>query len=489
MGEAAETYRVAVGLAPRDANLCLRLGNMYEELGRLTDALQTFTRVIELAPGWFEGYAGVCRICIDGNSVEEGEAIALEVTRHINRPINLMKGMLIALKRHGRYPEARTYISNLTKYVPNDISTLLGAAKIELALRNVEAAGLVYDELLTTYPTNPSVMREQAKFHIITGRFGIAIELFRAALPRTTIPSQLTPMSPLGEEIKWDGAQDLRQKTVLLRSEGKAGFGDYLQDYRFAPLFKERDAYVICECPPPLKRLLASLPGIDEVVAPYDECSPVDYTCSSGYASMVMDWTWEWVANNSPYLSVAGEQQYIWLKRLGENGLKIGVCWRSSQQHSKDKYSFKSIPLSEFHPLAALPGVKIFGLQVGPGREELIPSTREWVVDNLGDEFVDFNDTAAAVMALDAVVTVDTAMAHLAGALGKTCFVALPYNPCLRWMSESEFFKHNRCLLYPSMRVFRQDRPGDWSSVMREMTQAVIALAHAKYLEPATSAP
>jgi hypothetical protein len=191
-----------------------------------------------------------------------------------------------------------------------------------------------------------------------------------------------------------------------------------------------------------------------------------------------MEWTWEWATKTSPYLFASSDRVSAWGERLGRSGLKIGVNWRSNDNNEKDAYCFRSMPLTEFRPLSALPGARIFSLQVGSGTEELTASAGSWVADSLGNETIDFSDAAAAVMALDAVVTVDTSMAHLAGALCKPCFVMLPYYPTFRWMSESDVFARNRFLWYPSVRVFRQKRPGEWSSVIEEVAQAVNALAH-----------
>jgi hypothetical protein len=213
-----------------------------------------------------------------------------------------------------------------------------------------------------------------------------------------------------------------RRKTILVK--GLGDFGDFIQLGRFLPLIKERGARVIYQCPPTLHRLFDTLPGADEVVAPYEECSPFDYQCLIERAFFGLEWTWDWIAQNTPYLFVASEQRSPWIERFRGKGAKIGINWRASVSIT-DRYYNKSMPLEEFRPLSSLPNVTVFSLQVGQGVEELTHSTRSWVAENLGGEFKDFNDTAAAVMALDAVVTVDTAMAHLAGTLGKPCFVVL----------------------------------------------------------------
>jgi tetratricopeptide (TPR) repeat protein len=438
--------------------------------------MQAFVRGIELAPDLLDGYAGLCRICIDGEGVDEGKAMASDATRSINRPIELLKGMAFALEGHGRYQEARSYWEQVLKRIPDDVLALLRAARVEQVLRDIEGAGYLYDKAMTLYPANLSAIWEYAHFLIHTGRFNRAVALLRDAISsQPAILSQFGLESPSGIGLEWNGTQNLSRKTILVKGWG--GFGDFIYYSHFTSLIKECGARVIFECPSPLQRLCATLPGVDEVVAPHDECSPFDYQCRLDFAAIVLEWTWEWVAKNSPYLFVDDGQQSRWRERLGRDGIKIGINWRSAADNARDKYCFRSMPLTDFRLLSSLPNVKIFSLQVGSGGEELAPSTRNWITDDLSGEFKDFEDTAAAVMALDAVVTVDTSVAHLAGALGKPCFVMLPYYPCTRWMSESEVFKRNICLWYPAMRLFRQDRPGEWSPIIKEVTQAVSALA------------
>lgn len=478
--DAAGACRAALELLPLDAQLYRGMGIINEWLGCSAEAVQAYTRAIEIEPDNLDGYAGVCQVCVDGKGPEEGEAIASEITRHTGRPIELLKGMAFALYAHGRYPEARSYWERVLKLVPDDIVALIEAARLELGIRNIEAASSLYDRALALDPTNPTLIWHRVILYIRTGQLDRAMELKRAdldSLRQPAIPPESVLESPQGMAPDWDWAQDLSGKTILVKDlGGDFGFGDFIQLSRFLPLIKERGARVIYQCPPPLHRLFATLPGADEVVAPYEECGPFDYQCLIELAFFNLEWTWDWMARNTPYLFVASEQRSPWIERFRGKGVKIGIDWRAGESYIRDRYSDRSAPLEVFRPLSSLPNVTVFSLQVGHGVEELTHSTGSWIAENLGGEFKDFNDTAAAVTALDAVVTVDTAMAHLAGALGKPCFVALPYYPSARWMSESEIFERNRCLWYPSMHVFRQHQPGDWSPVIREVTEAVHTL-------------
>jgi len=154
-----------------------------------------------------------------------------------------------------------------------------------------------------------------------------------------------------------------------------------------------------------------------------------------------------------------------WSEELSKvPGFKVGIVWQGSPDNKCDR--MRSLPLMEFAPLAGLPGVHLFSLQVGPGREQLAALDSLFAVTDLGSRFdpTSFEDAAAAIMTLDLVVTVDTALAHLAGALGAPVWLVLPFAPDWRWLLGREDSPW-----YSSMRLFRQARPGDWAEVFERI--------------------
>src|SRR5262249_53346594 len=158
-------------------------------------------------------------------------------------------------------------------------------------------------------------------------------------------------------------------------------------------------------------------------------------------------------------------------------GFKIGIAWQGNPQHRRDR--FRSIPLLQFAPLARLDGVQLLSLQKGPGSEQLHQVPDRFPVTDLGSRLDDFLDTAAVMMNLDLVVTADTATAHLAGALGVAVWVALPFAPDWRWLLQREDSPW-----YPTLRLFRQARPGDWDDVF-ERTASELR----KLVEPTDRTP
>jgi hypothetical protein len=174
--------------------------------------------------------------------------------------------------------------------------------------------------------------------------------------------------------------------------------------------------------------------------------------------------TLETIPAEVPYLRADPARVEAWHRELGPDGFKIGIAWQGNIGHAKDSY--RSVPLVRFAGLAAVPGVRLFSLQKGAGSEQLAEAP--FAVTALGERLHDFAETAAAVQALDLVVSVDTALAHLAGALAVPAWVALPFAPDWRWLLQREDSPW-----YPTLRLFRQERPGDWDDVFARLTAAV----------------
>jgi hypothetical protein len=262
----------------------------------------------------------------------------------------------------------------------------------------------------------------------------------------------------------WDGGP-LEGKTLLIHAE--QGLGDTIQFIRYAALPRERGARVMLGCPKPLLRILRSYRFLDRLVEEITPALDFDVYCPLMSLPGVLKTTLASVPADVPYLFAAPELVQKWRERLGSlEGFKIGIAWRGSPSHANDRA--RSIPLSCFKPLAALPGVRLVSLQKGPGAEQLQDPADSFPVTEAGSRLDDFMDTAALLRNLDLLITCDTAVAHLAGALGVAVWVALPLVPDWRWLldrSDSPW--------YPTMRLFRQQAPDDWTGVFERIRAAL----------------
>jgi hypothetical protein len=275
----------------------------------------------------------------------------------------------------------------------------------------------------------------------------------------------------------WDGA-DLGGRTILLHAE--QGLGDTIQFMRYVPLVKERNAHVIVECPQSLVPLLTGFPGCDRLVANGTALPTFDVHSPLLSLPRILHTVLETIPAAIPYLSgvrcpVSGVRRWAGFDtghRTPDTGLTVGIAWQGAPGFRNDRQ--RSIPLKQFAPLARVEGVRLVSLQKGPGTEQL-SDNRQLATDNfhvavLG-EYIDetagaFMETAAVMCRLDLVITSDTSIAHLAGALGVAVWVALPFVPDWRWLLDRPDSPW-----YPTMRLFRQKRYGDWPGVFENMAQ------------------
>ncbi len=263
----------------------------------------------------------------------------------------------------------------------------------------------------------------------------------------------------------WRG-EPLQGKSLLLWPE--QGAGDYVQFIRYAQLLKARGlARLTIRCPAPLRDLLATAVGVDEVITDAGPVPPHDYWSFPLSLPLRLGTTLESIPATLPYLRAPPDRREHWRTRLPVGGLKIGLVWSGNPGHRND--ANRSLPgLDTLRPLWSVPGISFVSLQKGAAEEEAATSSLPIV--HLGSDIRDFADTAAIVDQLDLVICVDTAVAHVAGALGKPCWVLLPAIGCdWRWLRD-----RSDSPWYPgAMRLFRQKERGDWSSVIDEVAAAL----------------
>lgn len=458
---AIEADRAGVALAPHDAVGLTGLGRKYERVGNDVDAIHAFVRAVECAPDFGAAYIGLCRILVERRTAEHADALARERVPQTAPPVLLRVGLGRGLEWHGRYQEALAVWTRASSEHPADPDVLMGAARVHAVLGDLEAAERTYARALQLHPDSLEVVFAHIGFLYRLGRIEDLRQRIGEPEPRRLITEQAMVAQPSAAPM-WDGTQTLDGRTILIECSG--GYGDTFNFCRFAPLLTRRGARVIVQCPPQVAPLVRTMPGAGDVVSPFDECRPFDYQCRADFLGLLLPWTWQWIEDSIPYVSVDPAKRHAWRQRLDDRCLNVGLVWRSQVPEYRDPYINRSLPAGDYRRLARVPGVRLYGLQKGAGAGELTPQDSEWLTANWGTEFNDFSDAAAAMQALDAVVTVDTGPAHLAGALGTTAFIVLPRSPARVWMSDAPSFEQGgRCAWYPAARVYFQERPGDWT--------------------------
>jgi hypothetical protein len=255
-----------------------------------------------------------------------------------------------------------------------------------------------------------------------------------------------------GEE---DGSLEVADRTLLLCAT--QGLGDAIHFARYIPLLARRGARLIVCCHPSLHRLLAGLAGVAATIAPGDMLPPHDGWMSLGSLPRLFATTDRTVPFAAGYLTADQARAQAWRQKLGSD-YAVGLVWGGNAGHAND--GRRSMPMSALQTLLGRPDVRFVSLQLGRDQAAL-GSDR---IISFAPYLTDLAETAAVLAALDLVVTVDTAVAHLAGALGRPVWIALPFAPDWRWLlgrADSPW--------YASARLFRQPRAGDWASVVEEM--------------------
>ncbi|MBD2121379.1 tetratricopeptide repeat protein [Trichocoleus sp. FACHB-262] len=324
-----------------------------------------------------------------------------------------------------------------------------------------------FDQALACYERAIQLEPQRAIYHwnrslllLRSGDLDIGFSEFEARCQMKALAPHSFPQ-PL-----WDGT-NLQGRSILLHSEG--GFGDTLQFVRYTPLVAERGGSVKIVAPQPLLRLLNTLAGVDQVISWEADLPDFDVHIPLMSLPHLFRTSLETIPASIPYLSPPEVLPFT-LESLPNTFLKVGLTWGGNPEYGRDRS--RSCLLEQFLPLLEIPEVTFYSLQKGPKAAELTNFPGEIALQNLSDRIHDFSDTAAAIAQLDLVITTDTSVAHLAGALGYPVWVLLNFVPDWRWFTDSD-----RTPWYPTMRLFRQTKLGDWSDVFERVNQALQNLA------------
>ncbi len=273
--------------------------------------------------------------------------------------------------------------------------------------------------------------------------------------------------NPALSEPRWDG-QDLHGRTILLLYE--QGLGDAIQFVRYAPLVSQRGGRAVIQCQGELVRLLRSNPDLGKVIPLGATPPPFDVQCPLVSLPFVFRTDLRTIPASVPYLHPEPGLIDSWRQQLALSsaGLNIGLAWAGNPLFREDRT--RSIELRQLVPLGAVPGVSFYSFQKSSAADQAISPPPPMKLTPLGPELHDFADTAAALSLMDLVITTDTSIAHLAGALARPVWVMLQFVPDWRWLLD-----RNDTPWYPTMRLFRQTSLGDWPDVIDRVAKSLLA--------------
>ena len=400
------------------------------------------------------------------------------------------RGLLLA--KQGRFQEALASLA-IENIAHDDADGLNTRGMVLTALERLDEALECFEHALAARPDFADAINNCGTVHARRGHFAAALRCYERSL--ALAPGQVharynlsTTLLVLGEwrrgfrefEVRWKlfpheavrrnrlapvwlGECDVSGKAVLLHHE--QGYGDAIQFSRYAPLVAQRAARVIIAVPRALRTLIRTLGGGVEVVADGDPMPAHDYCCGLMSLPIVFDTTTETAPSSIPYLKADRAAVALWRRRLGvPSRARIGLVWSGRRYPPINRP--RDIPLEAIRPLLEL-DADIVSLQQGVTQQERELLARHPNVSLHGEDLKDFADTAALVENLDLVITVDTATAHLAGALGKPVWLMNRFASCWRWLLE-----RTDSPWYPTMRLFRQHALGDWTRVVEDVRSA-----------------
>ena len=458
-GDAEQAFQAALAGAPDYADAHYNLGNVYLAESDYDAAAECYLKARELAP---DNGSAVYHLAICRQKQQDYEA-ALEL---LNRLANAEDILPLALggranvrRDMGQFDEALADINTALELAPDD-KTLLGNKALTLQHAGQLAAAIsTYREALKIYPESEQLHSNLAQALLLDGQFNEGWQEFEH---RLQTPSLLNKRNSL-PGVEWQG-QAIGSKHLLLWCE--QGLGDTIQFIRYVNLVAEKAGQVTLVCPNPLVRLLQSYVSDCRIVAETE--TPPEADLNAPLMSLPHVLGQGEIPSSGAYLSAEADLKAHWVEKLGEvKKPRIGIAWQGNPNYEADHQ--RSIPFGSLGPLLALPDYQFVCLQKGFGREQLASAGNNML--DLGDQLdsaAAFIDTAAIMASLDLVITSDTAIPHLAGALGVPVWLMLPETPDWRWLlnrADSPW--------YPSMRIFRQSSANDWPSVIDQVKEAL----------------
>lgn len=462
--EAVTALERAVQMQPDLAAAHHNLGAVWQRQRQLDKAIECYRKALQLAPQSADAHFHLAGALADSEQFAAAEAHLREALQLRPDHADSHSGLGMALQEQGLLDESLASYRVALRLAP-DVARMhynIGTAYQELGL--LDEAAVELDHAVKLQPDHMQARANRAMVWLQQGHFnrGWPEYEYRWQCPNNPQPRFSQPA--------WDGG-DIAGRTILIYAE--QGLGDTLQFVRYAALVRERGARVIVRCQKPLAPLLRSCPGIDQLVPMGEPLPPFDMHAAMVSLPGLLHTTVDTIPASVPYLFAEPERVARWKSKLAHyREFKIGVVWQGRQLNRGNL--LRSAPLVEFAPLAQLPRVRLISLQKGYGQEQIAAAAAVapvTVLDEPLDENGAFLDTAAVMTQLDLVICVDTAIGHLAGALGVPVWLALGSVAEWRWLTVRDDTPW-----YPSMRLFRQSKRGDWKSVFSEMSRRLESL-------------
>jgi Flp pilus assembly protein TadD len=502
--QAEDSYRAAIGLDGNHAKALNNLGSLLHARGQLDAAIATYDRALDAQSDFLEATRNLTIAWLDRGDTGRAEQFARRALRLDPTSSELHSQLVDALARSGKHSEALAASRRAVELGPHsarahkqlgdalrESGDLAGAVAhqrkaLELDPNIAEAwndLGFLCElrgetaDAAAHYRRAIAIRPGFAQAHFNYGLWLLASGDFSRGWEecewRWQLP-ELAGLAPKFERPMWDGS-DITDKTVLLYAE--QGLGDVIQFVRYVPLVTRKGARVLVRCPWQLKALIEHAAGAAGVFGEDETLPDFDLCCALVSLPRIFGTTTETVPARIPYLGADRGKIARWRGKIAADegeALRVGIVWASHSLNARYARR-KSIGLEAFAPLAEAGPVVFYSLQKGPAGAECARAPVGMRLVDTAGEIGDFSDTAAVIENLDLVISVDTSVAHLAGAMGKPVWVLATFPLDWRWVGERD----GRNLWYPTVRVFHQTRMDDWAAVIRQVADALIECVRA----------
>ena len=496
--EAATLFRRALKTKPDSAEALANLGAVLRALNRYDEAIASYEKALAIKPDYSEVHYNLGNVfnalnCHDKAIVSYEKALSVRPD-HAETLINL-GNVLAKLNRHA---EAISSYDKALSIKPDHAEALSNRGNALRALNRHAEAIASYEKALSIKPEHAEALNNRGNALRDLNRHAEAIASYEEALAirpdfadahlnesiarlcsgdfqngwrkyewRRKRSGLIPPKRDFPQPL-WLGQEELEGKMILLHAE--QGLGDTIQFVRYAPLVARRGASVILGVQMPLKSLFEGLDGVERIVGEDEPLPGFDVHCPLPSLPLAFGTALESIPADIPYLVATERKIAEWRARLGERrGPRIGMVWAGRPAHKNDHN--RSIPLTTLLSRLSMPGIEFVSLQKDhkDGDAETLKSFSD--IAQFAEDLKDFSDTAAVVSLMDLVISVDTAVAHLAGALGKPVWILLPFSPDWRWL-----LNRDDSPWYPTARLFRQPRIADWEAVIERVKQELLTI-------------
>ncbi|BAN23291.1 TPR repeat-containing protein [Caballeronia insecticola] len=480
--EAETQYRKSISVAPHQAETHVALAKLLVERKSLQDAESEYRHALRLQPDDAETLSSLGMLLQGTERVTEAEACFRAALRSRAEHIPALGNLADLLNNDARYAEAEACYRRILEIDPRCIEALNNLGRLLEDAHRFDEAETYYRQVLTIEPERVPTVLNLSLLLLKRGRLKEAWPLYESRYADSPYWGDESAMhaKPPFPFKEWQG-EPLAGRSLLVRSE--QGFGDSLHFARYLPQLKRLGvAKLTLVCPAALVSLLETVEGVDVCISETDvnNVPAHDFWCFTMSLPLRFGTTLDTIPASVPYLRAPAERQSRWAGRFSEDSLKIGLVWAGDPRpslasaHLTDRR--RSLNAQAYLPLLRIPGITFVSLQLGnstrPQIKDLPPELRPL---DVMDEVNDFADTAALIEQLDLVITVDTSVAHLAGALARPVWILSRFDGCWRWLLDRD-----DAPWYPSARLFRQTRPGDWTGVIDRVTQALSTLTAKK---------